>query len=445
VYGSKVWEIPESSRTSKGQAVVNIINIEQDEKIMSILPFKEAQEEEFIDDFDSLVADDIEEEVVTKKPASEGEILVDNFSNAINSLEESLEKGVTSWKDVKVGKDANKQASSVVDIVKANKSADYSNLDFVIQEERDVLIAETAQMLSQARDFTTINKVLEDLENRIKELSEERCEYFRADIFSEKDQMMDDLQEHVEGVIEKQRSVIQEEAEDYIEKTVQFYKERMSEDDQLLAAANNIVSRKEQILDESYSRSLKLIEEANEQAFRIIEDSNSAKDHAERIKANAHNEGKGRINKYREDAERIIADANVEAAKIIQSAEEQHQSIVESATQDGFNVGYQEGREEAIRENAQLLMDTTNALNSLHEAFPLAVRENEGKLIKIGIILADALTKEEIMNRPEICVRVLDKAIRRVSDLERVLIKVNPLDLDLILPKENYFKGILPD
>lgn len=47
VYGSKVWEIPESSRTSKGQAVVNIINIEQDEKIMSILPFKEAQESEF--------------------------------------------------------------------------------------------------------------------------------------------------------------------------------------------------------------------------------------------------------------------------------------------------------------------------------------------------------------------------------------------------------------
>lgn len=401
-------------------------------------------EEEFLDDFDSLVADEIEEEQ-PKKPASEGEILVDNFSNAISSLEESLEKGITSWKDVQVGQDANRHASSVVDFVKSNRNVNYEELDFVIQEEKDVLIAETAQMLSQARDFTTINKILEDLENRIKEISEERCEYFRTDIYSEKDQLMEDLQEHVETVIEKQRALIQDEAEEYIEKTVQFYKEKMSEDDQLLAAANNIVSRKEQILDEAYSRSLKLIEEANEQAFRIIEDSNSARDHAERIKANAHNEGKMRVLKYREDAERIIADANIEAAKIIQSAEEQHQSIVESATQDGFNVGYQEGREEAIRENAQLLMDTTNALNSLHEAFPSAVRENEGKLIKIAIILADALTKEEILNRPEICVRVLDKAIRRVSDLERVLIKVNPLDLDLILPKENYFKGILPD
>src|SRR3989344_1946828 len=38
VFGTKVWEIPESSRQSKGQAVVNLINIEQNEKIVSILP-----------------------------------------------------------------------------------------------------------------------------------------------------------------------------------------------------------------------------------------------------------------------------------------------------------------------------------------------------------------------------------------------------------------------
>jgi DNA gyrase subunit A len=41
VYGTKVWEIPESSRQSKGQAVVNILDLSQDECIMSILPMKE--------------------------------------------------------------------------------------------------------------------------------------------------------------------------------------------------------------------------------------------------------------------------------------------------------------------------------------------------------------------------------------------------------------------
>jgi len=40
VYGIKTWEIPESSRQSKGQAVVNLIDLDQEEKVMSVLPFR---------------------------------------------------------------------------------------------------------------------------------------------------------------------------------------------------------------------------------------------------------------------------------------------------------------------------------------------------------------------------------------------------------------------
>jgi DNA gyrase subunit A len=40
VFGTKAWEIPESSRQAKGQALVNILNLEQGEEIMSILPLK---------------------------------------------------------------------------------------------------------------------------------------------------------------------------------------------------------------------------------------------------------------------------------------------------------------------------------------------------------------------------------------------------------------------
>lgn len=40
VFGTKAWEIPESSRQAKGQALVNILNLEQGEEIMSIVPLK---------------------------------------------------------------------------------------------------------------------------------------------------------------------------------------------------------------------------------------------------------------------------------------------------------------------------------------------------------------------------------------------------------------------
>ncbi|OGM03210.1 DNA gyrase subunit A, partial [Candidatus Woesebacteria bacterium GWA1_41_8] len=41
VFGTKAWEIPETSRQSKGQAIVNILDIDQGETIMSMLPMDE--------------------------------------------------------------------------------------------------------------------------------------------------------------------------------------------------------------------------------------------------------------------------------------------------------------------------------------------------------------------------------------------------------------------
>ncbi len=41
VFGAKVWDIPESSRQAKGQALVNIINLDQGELIQSIVPMTE--------------------------------------------------------------------------------------------------------------------------------------------------------------------------------------------------------------------------------------------------------------------------------------------------------------------------------------------------------------------------------------------------------------------
>lgn len=42
VYQTRVWEIPQGSRTSKGKAIINVINITADEKITSVLSYNQA-------------------------------------------------------------------------------------------------------------------------------------------------------------------------------------------------------------------------------------------------------------------------------------------------------------------------------------------------------------------------------------------------------------------
>lgn len=49
VFALKVWELPEGSRISKGQAIINLINIDTDETIKSILPMpKEVEKNQFL-------------------------------------------------------------------------------------------------------------------------------------------------------------------------------------------------------------------------------------------------------------------------------------------------------------------------------------------------------------------------------------------------------------
>ncbi len=48
MYWIKVYEIPEGSRTTKGKAVVNLVNVAMDEKITTILPVKEFSEDTYL-------------------------------------------------------------------------------------------------------------------------------------------------------------------------------------------------------------------------------------------------------------------------------------------------------------------------------------------------------------------------------------------------------------
>jgi len=419
---------------------------------MPIEEIEEVQEEQSMDEFDSLMGDgqipQIEEEQVPT--ISDEEVMVDNFSNALSSLEKDLKDGIPDWKTVTKNIPGAAVSEEVNTFLRDFKMEDrdpstFEESNFILDDEKQTILEETLSLISQAKDFSSMSRAMAGLEGKIRRIMYDKVSTLKDEVLVEKTRIVKDVENHVEVVISKQREIIERESEEHIENTVQFYKKKMEGDAQLLTAANNIISRREQILDEAYARSLKLIEEAEEQANRIVDDAMSANREAERIIEQAKYEATKVEQRFRADAERIISDSNIESANIIQAAEEQHQQIVEAATQDGFNVGYQEGREEAIKENSQLLMDATNALNDLNAVFPQVVQENEGRLIRLSLKVSEAIIQDEREAKPELVVKVLDKAIRRVSDLERVVIKVNPLDLDLVLPKQAYFKSIVSD
>ncbi|PIW16422.1 hypothetical protein COW36_11670, partial [bacterium (Candidatus Blackallbacteria) CG17_big_fil_post_rev_8_21_14_2_50_48_46] len=320
-------------------------------------------------------------------------------------------------------------------------------LSFVSAEEKQRLVSEALDSLRNAPQAAELDfeKIFQDIADYIENLAWHHTEKLQQDLEDERAQMLSSIEEYVENSIHEQRESMMLEAEEYISSTVQEYKKSLNEDNEFIKAANQIIAQRESILNEAYDKSLMMVQESEAEHARIVQDAYSQQEQAQQMLQEAEAQVELMAQEAQAEAERIISEANMESARIIEAAEQSHQEIVEAATQDGFNVGYQEGREEAIKENAQLLMETTNALNKLHAAFPVAVKQNEDKLIKLALEISREVIQDELAMKPEIVLKSVERAIGKVSDLEKVIIKVNPLDLDLVLPKQEFFKKLLPD
>lgn len=329
----------------------------------------------------------------------------------------------------------------------AFKEQSKEQISFVSAEEKSRLVSEaldTIRSIPQTGELD-FEKIFQDIADYIENLAWHHAEKLHTEIEEERGQMLLNIEEYVENSINEQREMMMMEAQEYISRTVQEYKQSLNEDNEYIKSANQIISQREQILNEAYEKSLMMVQEAETEHSRIMEDALMQQQQSEQMLMEAESQVELMAQEAQAEAERIISEANMEAARIIEAAEQSHQEIVEAATQDGFNVGYQEGREEAIKENAQLLMETTNALNKLHAAFPVAVKQNEDKLIKLALEISREIIQDELSMKPEIVLKNVERAMGKVSDLEKVLIKVNPLDLDLVLPKQEYFRKLLPD
>lgn len=162
------------------------------------------------------------------------------------------------------------------------------------------------------------------------------------------------------------------------------------------------------------------------------------------------------LSSARLEAERLLLEAMTQSAETMSQAEQaraaamqeleaERSAILERLRQQAYQEGYQEGKSAGEAEAAQYISDAIHKFNEIVMAFPAAVKQNEEKLITLAVEIARKVIQDEISLQPEIVQRTVEAALKRVSDLEQVVVKVNPLDLDLILPKQESFKALVPD
>lgn len=163
----------------------------------------------------------------------------------------------------------------------------------------------------------------------------------------------------------------------------------------------------------------------------------------ESILSEARLQAQALVQEAEQRAAQIVAEAESKATQTILDVENHRQDILNELEQQGYAQGYQEGRSQADIEGAEVVSQAIETLNKVRMAYPQAIKDNEEKLLKLAIEIAERIIMEEISIKPEIVQKNLKAAIRKVSDLEHVVIKAHEEDLPILLEKEDQFREML--
>lgn len=114
------------------------------------------------------------------------------------------------------------------------------------------------------------------------------------------------------------------------------------------------------------------------------------------------------------EARRILADAEQAAALLRANAERSARELREAA--------YQEGREAAMLEITQLLLD-------IRQRRETALVEVEEDVLRLAVKLAEKIIGREIEQRDTTLADIVSTALRHARQQEMLVVRVNPTDL----------------
>ncbi len=138
----------------------------------------------------------------------------------------------------------------------------------------------------------------------------------------------------------------------------------------------------------------------------------------------------------REEAERIIADAQAQAQEIIAAAESNAEALKTMARQDGRNEGYNEGTQRAAKElqDSQQQMDSEVArIKNDYMERQIAI---EREVVEMCLPVFEKVFGAELSGKKDVIYHLLDHCIMKIERTGQMQIKVSDANAEFIKSKK---------
>ncbi|WNS77173.1 flagellar assembly protein FliH [Bacillus sp. DTU_2020_1000418_1_SI_GHA_SEK_038] len=165
---------------------------------------------------------------------------------------------------------------------------------------------------------------------------------------------------------------------------------------------------------------------------------------------------------HSEQAQSIIAEAEMEAESIIslarheaelirqqleqdvQSFEIEKENIAAAAHESGYASGYEEGREKGYLEYLEIIESARAVVDSAKNDYRMHVESSDREILEIGLKVAQKILGKTIQENKEEFLPIVKRALKEARDNQEIQLHVHPSHYDYLLSNKEELKILFP-
>ena len=156
------------------------------------------------------------------------------------------------------------------------------------------------------------------------------------------------------------------------------------------------------------------------------------------------------------DIEKMLSDAKKEASQITESAYKEKEEILEKtkeqaeqlkneSKQEGYEEGYKKGKEKGELEGEKICKQANDYLKEVFRLRQDIAEKTKPEITKLSVQIAEKIIQQQLTVDQEAILNIVSAALKKFSDQDLVLIRINPKDLNLLKEHKNTFQNYLKD
>ncbi|SDN02016.1 flagellar assembly protein FliH [Tenuibacillus multivorans] len=157
------------------------------------------------------------------------------------------------------------------------------------------------------------------------------------------------------------------------------------------------------------------------------------------------NQAKDELEQAKAEAERLIQEANNKIEKEYEALEQQSKETLEQSKAQGYQEGFQQGKEEAEQQYDVVLNEMQQLTGAIKDQYQQKLKDAEFDILQIALASAEKIIQQQLTDDSTKFLNIVKHSLEEVVDQPEVVLNINPEDYSQVHQYRQELEQLFPD